>query len=258
MEAWLSHEAGDRLMRGTTSDQTVDFLIDVLTRRQAPTSVLDRLAENATLVPARQGPIVAKWRSPDNKYLIMAAAAALGGEHSGEAEHRLRLGTRSPDLSECLPAWKAVVWWIKRSGRNLRVRLVPPSIESVREIGAVIETSQPGGLHGALRAACAIYRSGSAEFIEAVHSRIIQGLHRLRSQSDYRASLADRQDAEERPIRRYWGVRLAWAMTDAEKGDDEVVRSWIEAGDGDPLVIVRFVREWNAASKVGGDSEKRP
>ena len=31
-----------------------------------------------------------------------------------------------------------------------------------------------------------------------------------------------------------------------------VVGSWIEEGDSDPLVIVRFVREWNAAHGIGG------
>ena len=47
-------------------------------------------------------------------------------------------------------------------------------------------------------------------------------------------------------------------MTDADKGDDAVVGSWIEEGDEDPLVIVRLVREWNADSKIGEDPEKRP
>ena len=257
-EAWLSHEAGDRLMRGTTSDQAVDFLIDVLTQRRTPTSVLDRLAENATPVPARRTRIVDQWGSPENEFLIVAAAAALGAYGCSDAEHRLRLGTRSPKGREGLAAWKALEWWIEHSGRDAGVPLIAPSAESVRDIGVAVGTTQKRGLLGALRAAHAVYQSRNPELIEAVHSPVIQRLRRLRSELNYRSSVADRLVPQELPLHRHWCVWLAWAMTDAEKGDDVVVRSWIEAGDGDPLVIVRFVRERNAASKVGGDSEKRP
>ena len=254
VEEWLRHEAGQRLIRGTSRDQAVDLLVGLLAHRSPPTSVLHCLAENATPVPEPRRPIVEQWGSPENEYLLVAAVAALGGRGSGEAERRLRLGTRSPDGRESLAAWKGLEWWIERSGRNAGVPMVPPSVESVREIGAALETSQPTGLHGALRAAGAIYQKRNPEFIEAVHSRIIQGLDRLRSELDYRAKMANRKAAAERPVGRHWCVWLAWAMTDAGNADDEVVRSWIKAGDGDPLVIVRFVREWNAASAAAGDS----
>ena len=250
----LRHKAGQRLIWGTSTDQAVDLLVDLLAHRYPPTSVLHRLAENATPVPKRGRPIVEQWESPENEYLLMAAAAAFGGGGADEAERRLQLGTRSPDGRESLAAWNALEWWIDRSGRNAGSTMAPPSLESVRAIGAAIGTSQPSGLHGALRAACSIYRSRNPEFIEAIHSQIIQGLDRLRSELDYRAKIENRKAAAERPLGRHWCVWLAWAMTDANKGGDEVVRSWIEAGDVDPLLAVRFVREWNATDAVSGDS----
>ena len=256
-EAWLSHGALQRLMRGTTSDEAVDLLIDLMTHRRAPTSVLHRLAESAAFIPAGRRRIVEPLGSSENEYLRVVAAAALGGKDPGEAEYRLRLGTRSPDGRESLAAWKALEWWIVRSGRDAEAPLIAPSAESVRDIGVAIGTTQQSGLLGALRAARAVYRSRNPEFIEAVHSRVIQGLRRLRSELDYRSSVADRLVPRELPLHRHWCVWLAWAMTDADQGDDGVVGSWIEAGDGDPLVIVRFVREWHAASEVDGDSDKK-
>ena len=118
-----------------------------------------------------------------------------------------------------------------------------------------IGMTQQSGLIGALRVACTVYENGNPEFIEAVHARIIQGLRRLRSELKYRTSVADRQVAEELPLRRHWCVWLAWAITDAGLGDDEEIRSWIEAGDNDPLCLVRFAREWYAASNRSGDPD---
>lgn len=254
VEAWLRHEAGQSLMRVASSDPAIDSLVDVLTHRPAPPSVLHLLAENAARVSERRTPIVEQWSNPEQEYLMMVAAAALGGGDSGEAEHLLRLGTRSPDGRKSLAAWKALEWWIVRSGPDGEVSLNPPSVESVQDIGIAIATSQKSGLLGALRAACAIYRSRNPEFIEAVHPQVIQGLHQLRSELDYRASVTDRQIAEELPLHRHWCVWLALSMKDADRGDDEMVRAWIEAGDSDPLAIVRFVREWHAARDVGRDA----
>lgn len=256
VEEWLHHEAGQRLFRGTSRSQAVDLLVDVLTHRRAPISVLHRLAENGPLRLDRRRLIVKQWGSPKNEYLMMVAAAALGGGDSGEAEHRLRLGTRSPDARERWAAWQALEWWIRRSGHDACGRLIPPSIDSVRDIGVAIGSTQQNGRLGALRAACAVYRSQNPEFIETVHSRIIQGLSQLRLELDYESSVADHQVAVELPLHRHWCVVLAFAMTDADKGDDEVVGYWIDAGDRDPLVIVRFVAEWNADSETDGSSEK--
>ena len=249
---WLRHEAGQRLIRGASGDPAVDLLVDLLTQRPAPASVLNRLADNAPPVLERRRPIVEQWSSPEKEYLMMVAAAALGAGDTDEAEHRLRLGARSTDWRKSLAAWKALEWWILRSGSDGGVTLNPPSVESVRDIGIAIGTSQKSGLIGALRAACAVYRNRNPEFIEALHSQIVQGLRQLRSELDYRTSVADRQIAEELPLHRHWCVWLAWAMRDAERADDEVVGSWIEEGDSDPLAIVRFVREWNAAHGIGG------
>lgn len=254
VEEWLRHEAGHRLIRGASGDPAVDLLVDVLTHRPAPTSVLHSLAENAPPVLERRRPIVEQWGSPEKEYLMMVAAAALGGGDSHEAEHRLRLGARSPDGRKSLAAWKALEWWIVRSGTDGGVPLNPPSVESVRDIGIAIGTSQKSGLLGALRAACAVYRNRNPEFIEALHPQIVLGLRQLRLELDYRTSVTDRQIAEELPLHRHWCVCLAWAMTEADRGDDDVVASWIEVGQGDPLVIVRFASEWNATSDAGGDT----
>ena len=258
MEKWLRHEAGQRKVRGTTEDQAVDLLIDVLTQWPAPKSVLSLLADNSTLAPASQRPIARKLGNIETEYLMMVASAALGGSDAAKAEHCLRVGTRSPDLTESLAAWKALKWWIEQSGRGAGVPLVSPSLESVRDIGIAIGTNQRSSRLGALMAACAVYRSQNLEFIEAVQAHVIQGLRQLRADVDYQTSQEDRQVAEQLPLCRHWCVCLAWVMTNAGKGGDEVVGSWIEAGDGDPLVIVRFVREWHAASKEkGGMKNKR-
>ena len=254
VEQWLRLEASQRLFRRTTSIWVVKSLVDIMTHRRVPTSVLNYLAENAPLDASRRSTLVEEWGNPESEYLMMVAAAALGSKDFGEAEHRLRLGARSAKARESLAAWRALEWWIRRSGQDTVVPLVPPAIENVRDIGVAIGTSQHSGRLGALRAASAVYRSQNPEFIEAIHSRIIQGLRQLQSELDYRTSVEDRQTAEELPLQRHWCVSLAWAMTDAGKGDDEVVKSWIEAGHGDPLVIVRFVAQWNAASKVSGDT----
>ena len=146
-----------------------------------------------------------------------------------------------------------------RSARDAAVPLIAPSAESVRDIGVAVGTTQRSGLLGVLRAACAVYRSRNPEFIEAVHSRVVQGLYRLQSELAYRSSVANRLAPQELPLHRHWCVRLAWAITDADKGDDAVAGSWIEEEeDDDPLVIVRLVRKWNADAKVGGDPKRRP
>ena len=254
VEEWLRHEAGQSLLRGVSSDPASDLLVDLLTHRPAPASVLHRMAENGPPAPGRRRRIVEQLGSPEREYLMMVAAAALGGGDTGEAEHLLRLGTRSPDGGKSLAAWKALEWWIVRSGQDGEVIVNPPSVETVRDIGIAIGTSQRSSLLGALRAARAIYRSRNPEFIESVHSQIVQGLRRLRSDLDYRTSVADRKIAEELPLHRNWCVWLAWSMIDADKGDDEVVGAWIEAGDGDPLSIVRLVRDRHAAYGVGRDA----
>lgn len=254
VEEWLRHEAGHSLIRGVSSDPASDLLVDVLTHRPAPASVLHRMAENTPPAPGRRREIVEQLGSPEQEYLMMVAGVALGGGDAGEAEHLLRVGARSPDGRKCLAAWKALEWWIVRSGQDCEVPVNPPSIETVRDIGIAIGTSQTSGLLGALRAARATYRSHNPEFIEAVHSQIIQGLRQLRSELDYRTSAEDRQIAEELPLQRHWCVWLAFSMMDADRGDDEVVGAWIEAGDGDPLSIVRFVRDWHAARDVGRDA----
>lgn len=253
VENWLRHESSRRLVTGTSSDQAVGLLLDVMTHRQAPDSVLHRLAENVSTITRRRMPIALLFESPENEYLMIAASVALGGGDSGEGKHRLRVGARHTEGRVSMAAWNALHWWIVQSGRDAAIRLVPPSVEDIRDIGVAIATSQQSGMCGALRAAYAVYRGGNSEYIEAIHSRIIQGLSQFRSELDYRTSVLDRNVAEELPLRRHWCVRLAWAMADTSRGEDEVVRSWIKAGDDDPLLIVRFVREGYAASKASGD-----
>ena len=186
---------------------------------------------------------------------MIAAYAALGGGDSAEAEDRLRVGARSPDERVSLAAWNALRWWIVQSGQDREVPWVPPSGEGVRDVGVGIATGQQSGLLGALRAACAVYRTRNPELIEAIHPPIIQGLRQLKSALDYRTRVADRRASDELPLLRHWCVWLAWTMTDADKGDDEVLVSWIKAGDNDPLCLVRFTREWYAASQANGDAE---
>ena len=253
VEEWLRHESTQRLVRGTSDDDAVQLLLDVLVQRRAPDSVLHRLAENASPVPERRHPIAEQWGNPENEYLMVAASAALGGADRNEAEDRLRMGARSPDGRQSLAAWSALRWWIRQSAQSGELPIHPPSLESIRDIGMAIGMTQQSGLTGALRVAYTVYENGNTEFIKAVHSRTIQGLRRLRSELQYRTSVADRQVAEELPLRRHWCVWLAWAITDAGRGDDDVVRSWIEAGDNDPLCLVRLATEWYAASKRSGD-----
>ena len=47
----------------------------------------------------------------------------------------------------------------------------------------------------------------------------------------------------------------AWKMMDAEHGDDEVIHSWIEAGDNDPLCLVRFAKAWHSASQSSEEED---
>lgn len=254
VEEWLRHESTQRLVRGTSDDDAVRLLLNLLVHRRAPDSVLPRLAENASPVTGRRHPIAEQWGSPENEYRMVAASAALGCADRSEAEDRLRMGARSADGRQSLAAWSALRWWIERSAQGGELAVHPPSLESIRDVGMAIGMTQQSGLIGALRVACTVYENGNPEFIEAVHSRIIQGLRRLRSELEYRTSVADRQVAEELPLRRHWCVWLAWAITDAGRGDDDVIRSWIEAGDNDPLCLVRLGREWYAASKRRGDA----
>ena len=254
VEEWLHQESRRRLVGGTSRDPAVPLLLDLLTHRRAPTSVLQRLAENASHIPGRRTPFAEHWGSPEYEYLMIVASAALGGGDSSEAEYRLRVGARSPDGDASLAAWNARQWWIVRSGRDTGVSLIPPSVEDVRDIGVAIATSRQSGLVGALRTACAVYEGRNPEFIEAIHSQIIQGLSQLRSELEYGASAADRQIAEELPLRRSWCVWLACTLRDADRGDDDVVASWIEAGNNDPLCHVRFTRERYEASRSGHDT----
>lgn len=252
VEEWLRRESKQRLIRGTSDDRAVRLLLDILTHRRAADSVLHLLTENASPVRGPRHPIAEKWGSLDNEYLMVAASAALGGGDPSEAEDRLRLAARSPDGRASLAAWNALRWWIRESARVGELPMRSPSLESVRDIGIAIGTTKQSGLTGALKVAITVYESGNPEFVETVHARIIQGLKRLRSELEYRTSVADRQVAEELPLRRHCCVWLAWVITDAGRGDDEVVRSWIEAGDNDPLCLVRFAREWYAASNRSG------
>ena len=257
VEEWLRNASRRRLMFGTSRDSAVRLLVDVLTHRPAPTPVLQRLAENASLIEGRRLPTAEQLGSPENEYLMIAASAALGGSDDGDAEHRVRLGARSADGKVSLAGWNALRWWIEQSGGESKVSLRPPSVDSVRDIGVAIGTSQQSGLVGALSAAFAVYRTRNPEFIEAIHSRVIRGLGQLRSELGYGVRGADRQVAEEVPLRRHLCVSLAWAMTDTDRGEDEVVRSWIEAGDNDPLCLVRSVRGWHAASKADRDADEK-
>ena len=253
VEEWLRHESTQRLVRGTSDDDAVQLLLDLLAHRRTPDSVLHRLAENASPVTGRRHPIAEQWGSPENEYRMVAASAALGDADRSEAEDRLRIGARSPDGRQSLAAWSALRWWIRQSAQSGEVPIHPPSLESIRDVGMAIGMTQQSGLIGAFRVACTVYENGNPEFIEAVHARIIQGLRRLRSELNYRTSVADRQVAEELPLRRHWCVWLAWAITDAGRGDDDAIRYWIEAGDNDPLCLVRFAREWYGASKRRDD-----
>ena len=257
VEEWLRNASRRRLMFGTSRDSAVRLLVDVLMHRLAPTSVLQRLAENASPIQGRRLPTAEQLGSPENEYLMIAASAALDGSDDGDAEHRVRLGARSADGKVSWAGWHALRWWIEQSGRESEVSLRPPSVDSVRDIGVAIGTSQQSGLVGALGAAFAVYRNRNPEFIEAIHARVIRGLGQLRSELGYGVREADRQVAEEVPLRRHLCVSLAWAMTDTGRGEDEVVRSWIEAGDNDPLCLVRSVRGWHAASKADGDADEK-
>ncbi len=255
---WLRRESERRVIHGTSRDRAVSMLLDVLMLRRAPASVLQLLAKNARPVAGTRHPIVEQWGSPENEYLMLAASAAFGGGDSRDAEDRLRLGSRSPDGRVSLAAWNALRWWIRASVRSGAVAIHPPSLGSVRDIGIAIGSVQQCGLVGTLRVACTVYESGNPEFIKTIHPRIIRGLRRLRSALEYRTSAADRQSAEELPLRRHWCVWLAWVMTDADHGQDDVVRSWIEAGDSDPLCLVRLVREWHAVSNPAEDPKDSP
>ena len=256
VEEWLRHESTQRLKRGTTDDPAVRLLLDVLTHHRAPESMLHRLAENAQPVTRRRHPIAEQWTSPENEFLMVAASAALGGGERSEAEDRLRLGARSPDGRVSLAAWNALRWWIRKAGQTGEPLMRPPSVDSVGDIGVVVGTTQQSGLIGALTVARTVYEGGNPQFIAAIHSRVVEGLRRLRSELDYRTSSADRWVADELPLRRHWCVWLAWAITGAGRGDDEVIKSWIEAGDNDPLCLVRFAREWYAASQLADDEEE--
>ena len=258
VEEWLRHESTERLMRGTSHDRAVRFLLGVLTQQRAPESVLHRLAENAQPVTGRRHPIAEQWASPENEFLMVAASGALGGGDPSEAEDRLRLGARSPDGRVSLAAWNALRWWIRKAGQTREPPMRPPSVESVGDIGVAVGTTQQSGLIGALRVACTVYEGGNPQFIAAIHSRVVEGLRRLRSELDYRTSSADRWIADELPLRRHWCVWLAWAITGAGQGEDEVVKSWTEAGDEDPLCLVRFAREWYSASRVSDDEKESP
>ena len=258
VDGWLRRESGQGVVLGNSRDYAVRLLVEVLPHRRAPVSVIRRMGESATSILAERTPAADQWGSPENEYRMVAASAALGGADAGETEHQLRIGTRSVDAGVSLAAWSAVGWWIDQGTGTEEVPMNRPSVESVRDIGVAIGTSQQSGLLGALRAASAVYRSRNPKFIEAIHSPVIQGLRRLRTELDYRTSVADRWVADELPLRRHWCVWLALAMTGADKGDDEVIRLWIEEGDGDPLCLVRFAREWYAAAEADGDTEENP
>ncbi len=255
---WLRQESGQGVVLGNSRTRAVRLLVEVLIHRRAPASVIRRMGEAASHSLEHPVPIAEQWGSPENDYRMIVAFAALGGADPDESEHQLRIGTRSLEARVSLAAWSALRWWIAQCARADVPPMRLPSVESVRDIGVAIGTSQQSGLLGALRAASAVYRSRNPEFIEAIHSPVIQGLRRLKAELDYGTSAADRWIADELPLRRHWCVWLAWAMTGADKGDDEVVRSWIEAGDNDPLCLVRFAREWYAAFQTEGDTEENP
>ena len=254
LDEWLHHESRAPLPFGVPSDRTVMLLLDLFVHRSAPSPVREWLVERASRIPERRTPFVEQWGSPTPEYLMIVASAALSGSDPREAGYRLRVGVRSPDGDVSLAAWNALQWWIVQSGRDTAVSLVPPSVEDVRDIGIAIATSHQSGLVGALRTASSVYRSRNPEFIESIHSRIVQGLAQLETELDYRTSATDRQHADELPLRRSWCVWLACRMRDANREDDPVVASWIEAGDRDPLCLVRFAREQYLASKSEEDT----
>ena len=257
VEDWLRYEASQRFWSGTSRGLEVPRLVDLLIHRHAPGSVVKRMAEAVAPTIGQRARSAEEWGSPENEHLMIAASAAFGGEEPAEAEHRIRLGARSPDERVSLASWNALRWWIRESARPGGFGMQRPSAEGVRDIGVAIGTSQQSGLIGALRAACAVYQSRNPEFVEAIHAQTIQGLRQLRSELDYRASVADRRLSDELPVRRHWCVWLAWAITHADKGDDDVVQSWIKTGDDDPLCVVRFVRLY-AAHSAERDADGTP
>ena len=250
VEGWLRYESGRRSLFGSPSDAAVPFLVDLLTHRPAPSSVLSRLEEAVTTVPDRRLPTAVQLGSPENQYLMTAASAALGGSDPSEGEHRIRLGARSADVRVCLAAWNGFRWWIKRSAPGGTVQITRPSEEAVRDVGVAISTTQQGGLIGALQTASTILESPNPEVVEAIRPFIMRGMDRLRHELAYARATANRQAPEEVALGRHWCVWLAWLLTDAGHGDNEVVKSWIKTGDDDPLYIVRSVREWHAVSRA--------
>ncbi|MDE2660755.1 MAG: SIR2 family protein [Acidobacteriota bacterium] len=258
VEEWIRPKTRQRMLLGTLRPNAVRLLVDLLSHRQAPASLLNQMADTKTRAGEGLTRIADEWEDPGSDYRMIAAAAAFGQGDTSDAEDRLRLGTRASDARVSLASWQALRWWLRRCVQTRGVPTRPPSMETVREIGVTIGTSQQSGLLGALAAATAVYESGNLEFIGAIHSQTTQGLQQLRTELDYRAGVADRRSSDELPLRRQWCVSLAWNMADAEHGDDEVIRSWIEAGDNDPLCLVRFTREWHAASRSGGSAEVPP
>ena len=247
---WLRHESGRRSLFGSPSDAAVPFLMDLLTQRRAPSSVLSCLEEAATPVPDPRLPTAVQLGNLENEYLMIAAYAALGGGDSDEAEHRIRLGARSIDSRVSLAAWDGLRWWIKRSAKEGPVPMARPSMEAIRDVGVAISTTQQSGLVGALKTAGTIFEYPIPEFVDAIRPFIIRGMGRLRRELTYAHTTAKRQAPEELALSRHWCVWLAWFLTDAGHGDNDVVKSWIQTGDDDPLYIVRSVREWHAAWKA--------
>ena len=208
VEEWTRPVTRRGILLGTLRPHAVRLLVDLLTHRRAPASLLLRMAD--TKIPAGGGPtrFAEQWGDPGSDYRMIAAAAALGPGDTREAEDRLRLGTRASDARVSLASWQALRWWLRQWARTTRVSTRPPSLETVREIGVTIGTSQQSGLLGALGAATAVYESGNPEFIGAIHSQTTQGLRRLRTELDYRAGVADRRVSDELPLRRQWCVSL--------------------------------------------------
>ena len=134
VEEWLRNESRQRVMLGGSRDHAVSLLVEVLTHRRAPISVLHRLAENASPIQGGRIRTAKQWGSPENEYLMIAASAALGGggsDRSGTSAAGREPGL--PDERVSLAAWNA----LQLVDRPVRARTagnlnwVPPSAEGV-------------------------------------------------------------------------------------------------------------------------------
>ena len=159
---------------------------------------------------------------------------------SQEIIQSMRMAMASDDKSVATDAMQGLWYWLDVTA-DCVLKLPPPPIDLVREIGVIIATRRKAALAHALQTAKLVFKKCDFEQINAIGELVSQGLHYLAQELRYDGIHDPLKDADV-PVLRWGCTQLALTMNECGFGDNPAVAKWVESANKDPLPEVRHTK----------------